>query len=281
MNTSPTGGTARRLIVSAWTLICISSVQAEVSVEEIEKNPDLWPSQITIVEDISYGNGLDFPAGTVVDVWMIENGEVAFGQGTDLFRLEPEFTDLLDRADQIAAGEPQSDSGLPRLVDYLVRNGKRVTETGFESVDRDSIPDGNLFLVYYGASTCGYCRSSHPFIDQLLAMINERHPGTFQMVHASGDMSPAAAKRYARELGAGWIVTEPMDRLLIENFISQKGQDMSVTFPTLIIFNQSARMVTFGSRKDSDLTPVAKVLEDLDKMLVAQTTDSETLASLD
>jgi hypothetical protein len=117
MNTSPTGGTARRLLVSACALIYIGSVSAEVSIEEIEKNPDLWPSQVTIIEDISYGNGLDFPAGTKVEVWMIENGEVAFGQGMDLFRLEPEFTDLLARANRIAVGDPQSDSGLPRRVD--------------------------------------------------------------------------------------------------------------------------------------------------------------------
>ena len=281
MNTSPTGGTARRLLVSAIAAVCIGSVSAEVSIEEIEKNPDLWPSQVTIIEDISYGNGLDFPAGTKVDLWMVENKEVAFGQGMDLFRLEPEFTDLLDRAAQIADGKPQSDSGLPRLVDYLVRKGKRVTETGFESVDRDSIPDETLFVVYYGASTCGYCRSAHPFIDQLLAMIEDRHPGTFQLVHAAGDRNSVAAEQYARELGPGWIVTEPMDNWLIENIVSQRRQGRSVAFPSLMLFNPSARMVAFGSRKDSDLTPVAKVLAELDEMLATRETHSETLASLD
>jgi len=270
------------LLTVVISLFASGPALAEVGVEEIGSNPDLWPDQVTITEGVSFGPGWDFKAGMKVDLCAVMNGEAVFIHRNEVFRLEPEFTDLADRAGRIAEGGAQSLSGRPRLVDHLIRNGKAVKPGGLEAVSDESIPEGALFVVYYGNSGCGWCKSARPFMDAMLAMIESRTPGKIQLVHANGDANSAAMKRYAMTLGSGWIVTEPTDQWLLQNILIQGKTGDTIGLPTLALFTETGRLITVGSRDEREgMKPVADFLQKLDNMLVAGANASDSVAMRD
>ncbi|MEZ5277995.1 MAG: hypothetical protein R3F07_16555 [Opitutaceae bacterium] len=266
----PSGGTVGVLLAAVVPFIVSGSAFAEVSLEEIGKNPDLWPDQVTITEGVSFGPGWDFNAGMKVDLCAVMNGEAVFIHRNEVFRLEPEFTDLVARAGKIAEGGVPTASGKPRLVDYLVKNGKTVSSGNLAPVSDDAIPSGALYVVYYGNGGCGWCKSARPFMDAMLEMIENHSPGKIQLVHANSDTNSAAMRRYAMTLGAGWIVTEPQDKWLTQNILIQGKMGDFINFPTVALYTETGRLIARGSRDEREgMKPVADVLMKLDQMLVA------------
>jgi hypothetical protein len=248
----------------------LSSVAGDLTVEKIKADPELWPNQVKVSESLNYGPAGTVPAGTVVDFVGFANAkEISFQYRNNLFRLEPELTDLVARAERISSGAAKADGWNGRVADYLTRKAHKIGDGGrMETVAANSFDEKDVFVVYYGSSGCSFCSSALPILKHTLDLLEKSDPGKVHRVYTTGDEDSGAARSYAQSLGNGWIVAPIGDRYLwsgLEKFAP--GADRGLNYPAIAIITAKGKMLAAGMRQDTKTDSVDAAVRQLETVL--------------
>jgi hypothetical protein len=245
------------------------SLAADPTVDQIKSRSEIWPLQVKVSELLDYG-AIKIPAGTEVDFCGFEGSDLAFVYRNQRFRLEPELTDLAARAGRIASGEAARAGWHGRIAEYLIRKGQVVTASGFAPVTAAQIPADAIVVIYIGSSGCSFCAAAVPFMDQEIDLLAQRHPGRVCRVYSTADNDSPAARAYARQLGAGWIVAPLGDQYLwsgLPQFIPAAAQ--AVNYPALALVTPQGRYLFAGMRQEIHTDAAAAVLLKLEEILAS------------
>lgn len=252
------------------TLGFFKASAGDLTVEKIKADPELWPNQIKVTELLDYGPAGKIPAGTVVDfMGFTSSKEISFQYRNNLFRLEPEMTDLVARAEKISNGAAKAEGWNGRVADYLTRKAHKIGDGGrMESVAASSFDEKDVFVVYYGSSGCTFCSSALPFLKHTLDLLEKSHPGKIHRVYTTGDGDSGPARAYAQSLGTGWIVAPLGDRYLwqgLEKFAP--GADQGLNYPAVAIITAKGKMLAAGMRQDTKTDSVDAAVRELETIL--------------
>ena len=96
--------------------------------------------------------------------------------------------------------------------------------------------EGKLVAIYFSAHWCPPCRRFTPVLQELY----DEHKDNLEVVFVSADRSPAQKARYIKEDKMSWLTIdlngEDSDRLM--------GGLGIQSFPTLVILNEDAKIIT-------------------------------------
>jgi hypothetical protein len=257
-------------LISTSLALAITGFAADLTVEKIKTDPELWPNQVKVSETLNYGAAGKVMAGTVVDfIGFTGPKEISFQYRNQTYRLEPELTDLVNRAERISSGAAKADGWNGRVADYLTRKAKKIGTSGsLEGLAANAIDEKDIFVVYYGSSGCSYCSSALPFMNHTLDLLEQRYPGKIHRVYSTGDDDSAASRRYAQSLGAGWIVAPLGDRYLwqgLEKFAP--GADKGLNYPAVAIITSKGKMLAGGMRQETKTDSVDAAVRQLETIL--------------
>lgn len=248
----------------------VAASAADVTLAKIQDDPELWPNQVKVSETLNFGSAGKVAAGTVVDfMGFASPKEISFQYRNQLFRLEPELTDLVARAQKIANGEAKAEGWNGRVADYLTRKAHKLGAGGAsEPLTSKSFDDNAIFIVYYGSSGCSFCSSALPFLNHTLDLLEQRFPGKIHRVYSTGDDDSGAARRYAQSLGTGWIVAPVGDRYLWQGLDKHiPGADRALNYPALAIITAKGKMISAAMRQETKTDAVDVVLRQYETML--------------
>jgi hypothetical protein len=242
---------------------------ADLTLAQVKASSENWPTQIKVTELLDFG-AVKIPAGTLVDFQGFEGTNARFQYKGKFFLIEPEVTDLVARANRIASGQAAKEGWRGRFADYLVRRGQVVTANGFAPVTADTFKDNSLLVIYYGSTTCGYCSSALPFMKLNIEQLDRRYPSRILRVYSTGDGDNPAAKAYARNLGAGWIIA-PLGEQYLWGGLAEKIPNAAnaVNYPALALVTPKGSFLAAGMREQSGLESAANVLRKLEELLAA------------
>jgi len=248
----------------------LSGFAADLTVEKIKTDPELWPNQVKVSETLNYGAAGKVIAGTVVDFMGFTGPkEISFQYRNQMYRLEPELTDLVSRAERISSGAAKADGWNGRVADYLARKAKKIGASGgMEALAASSMDEKDIFVVYYGSSGCSFCSSALPFLNHTLDLLDKSYPGKVHRVYSTGDDDSAASRHYAQSLGAGWIVAPLGDRYLwngLETYIP--GAERALNYPAVAIITSKGKMLAAAMRQETKTDSVDVVLRKFETML--------------
>ncbi|MEM1057784.1 MAG: thioredoxin-like domain-containing protein [Verrucomicrobiota bacterium] len=250
------------LILGWWA----GPASAELTLEQVAKNPDLWPSRVTVnkaltvqlvnkdldpqgFEDVPEGTDLllERVSGSTLDVQVGRSYAIVFAADTDLLaraayiqkhgREKPQPKPGQTEAAPVATA-PTSVLGR-RLAGQLVRNvGGRVTY-----VPETETKDAEYFVFYHSAAWCGPCRA---FTPQLVSLYNSRVKNNpkVEFIFISADRSSAAMDNYITSYRMPWPAISYSAR---SNFI-QETRKCGRGIPGLAVYDRDGRVVASGNR---------------------------------
>lgn len=94
------------ILISAFSLALVSTLVVAAppaTLPELAARPELWPSEVTVRKDAEFQNGQSIQAGQVVKVQEVRTTDVILDNGSILFPLLAEETDLMDRLAALVA----------------------------------------------------------------------------------------------------------------------------------------------------------------------------------
>lgn len=198
------GGGEPMLLPANWTDLGLraAKVQQElpedvrsVTLADLVKRTDLLPDFVSLVSDITLGDGRGIPTGTELipgrlqinggnlGVVLVEKG-ASFNQhgGVDRLIFNAEFTDVIARMRDQARLAPAE----RKLRSLASLEGKLVSAQG-EALPATETKPG-FHVVYYAADWCGWCKRFTPTLAKFYEEMKVKHPEV-QVVYLSSDRS--------------------------------------------------------------------------------------------
>ncbi len=213
------GGGEPMLLDASWTDLGLraAKIQQElpedvrsVTLADLVKRTDLLPDFVSLVTDITLGDGRVIPAGTELipgrlqmnggslGVVLVEKG-ASFNQhgGVDRLIFNAEFTDVIARMRHQARKAP-ADRKLRSLASL---EGKLGNARGEALAATETKP--RYYVVYYAADWCGWCKRFTPTLAKFHEEMQAKHPEV-QVVYLSSDRSPEEMQKNFANSNMTW-----------------------------------------------------------------------------
>ena len=284
-----------------WSLLGLLAgitgvVAAEISIAEIENNPALWPKEVLVnvplqvplqINGQSAGN-LDLPAGRVLPVKSVANGQVTLTVGASTATVSPADTDLETRAarqrdarTQLAAAQPTpaftpasrppptaQPLATPPPVSHPVAaqiQNELVEVKGrkLAPFDGKELAGKKYLAIYFSAEWCPPCRMFTPELVRWYRRMQSRND-QFELVFVSRDETEAAMVNYMTGDRMPWPALA-FARASSSNPLSRFAGS---GIPCLVVVDDSGKAV-LDSYIDGKYVGPRKVLDEFEKLLKA------------
>ena len=130
--------------------------------------------------------------------------------------------------------EPEAEV-IPETLDWSFWFPSGVKQVDGTPVSYKQLED-KVVAIYFSAHWCPPCRRFVPVLQKLY----DKHKNKLEIVFVSVDHSPATKERYIKESKMSWLTidfqSEDSDRLI--------GGLGIQTFPTLVVLNDDAKIIT-------------------------------------
>lgn len=279
----------------------LSDEALAVTYATLPRQPELWPTEVTLRSEANLGNGRLVPAGTV----LVFNGfERQFASVYDLarellFNTEPDTIDLLDRARAMTA-TPKSERRpfIVRCVEAAIASSPRPASqpaprpaaqpgTGREAIAPDAelarTPQGveegaaldaapaadvpalagkDFLLVVRGGSTCPRCQAFLPELATRYAELRERYDN-FELIYIpSVEHHPGDHERFVREMRTPGIIIPYARRHAVANLPRLEGR----LLPIVHLIRPDGTII-FNAHPDGRGTTPSQVIDRLEQEL--------------
>ncbi|MEM7674240.1 MAG: hypothetical protein AAF212_12930 [Verrucomicrobiota bacterium] len=243
------------------------STSKKLGIQEIYKDPDIWPAEIVLIESVEFQGGLRLTAGTPVrfaGFSDIENVSVDYQDYA--LTLPVGFTDVEERANDVASGKAKAEGFRGRLVEQLgdrvgVLNGGQV-----QPATPDGLAEADFFLFFFGSNACGWCdRYSKTFVKEV-DRAKRAHPGKVKVILASVDNNMSEFQKKYRKVKADAGMTSG-DRYFINEFSRLHPKIRQIPQPSLMLFNANGRLIDSATRRNSDTRELEQLVKQLSQKL--------------
>ncbi len=251
------GGGEPMLLPANWTDLGLraAKVQQElpedvrnVTLNDLVKRTDLLPDLVSLVADITLGDGRVIPTGTELipgrlqmnggslGVVLVEKG-VSFNQhgGVDRLIFNAEFTDVIVRMRDQARKAP-ADRKLRALASL---EGKLVSAQGEALPATETKP--SHYLVYYAADWCGWCKRFTPTLVKFHEEMKAKHPEV-QVVYLSSDRSVEEMQKNFTNSSMPWPAVAFDRRKEVMGLLAMAGPST----PHLMVLTADGRVLHDG-----------------------------------
>ena len=273
--------------LSASTQAAVEAVEASggsftpLTLAEIQADPDVWPAEVVMLEHVDFTSGLRLTPGNVVNFAGFErNGDALLDYGETTLTLPANYTDLVERANDVARGQAKAEGFRGRLLEQL--DGRIVVPEGrsMRRTSSDVIAGGNLYVLYMSSEACGWCRRFTPDFVDAMDRLERRYPGQVKVIHASVDrnMSEFQTKYATVEADAA---IPPGDRWYINAYSALHPGVSQIAQPSLMVMNVNGRLIDSAMRQNRDTSAIEGVLDRMSGYLNNVTTVRPAWIALD
>lgn len=240
-----------------------SPTHAPLDLDAIRADPDVWPAKVVMLETVDFQSGLRLTPGNQVDFSGWQDAEnIYLDYGEYNLTLPVGFTDLEERANEVARGQAKADGFRGRLLEQLdgrivVPEGEGMIRTGAEALG-----GADLYLLYMSSEACGWCRLFTPKLVKAVAQIEREFPGRLRVLHASVDRNMPEFVQQYRKIGAAAAIP-PGDRWYINAYTVLHPGVSQIAQPSLMLLNVNGRLIDSSARQGSDTSGVEAALDRL------------------
>ena len=234
-----------------------------LTLEEIQANPDVWPAKVVMLERVEFTSGLLLTPGNQVDFsGFAPTGEAYLEYENQGLSLPANYTDVVERANDVARGQAKADGFRGRLLEQL--DGRIVVPQGSNMVRASSneIEGGDLYLLYMSSEACGWCRQFTPDLVRAVERAKQQYPGQLKLIHASVDRNMSEFQTKYAKLEADAAIP-PGDRWFINTYSNLHSGVRQIAQPSLMLMNVNGRLLDSGMRNNRDTSAIKDLLERL------------------
>ncbi|MEL6303037.1 MAG: hypothetical protein AAFR07_15490 [Pseudomonadota bacterium] len=264
------------LVFSFLALTATSSVFGQSATPEASINPtqlslskfasteDVWPAKIAVTETLDFSGGLTLQVGEELGFLGIhDNGEAHLDYyGEYTFTLPVEYTDLIQRANDIASGKAKSDGYKGRLIEQL--EGQVYVKDGgnLRTATQGEIAGADLYLFYHSSKSCRWSGRFTPDLVKTVDRLQARYPGKIRVIYVSSDRNMNELQDHYETVGAS-AVMPPRPDWYIDTFSQLHPTVRQINQPSFMLMNANGRLIDSGMRQESDYASMFSGLEAL------------------
>lgn len=189
----------------------------------------------------------------------IENGSLSVVLDDLLFTVMPEDTDLIARAQRIAADTGNYPGRLALLLasQAEVHDGSRLQRATVEGLARSDV-----YVLYFGSPQCGWCSRFLPTLQQAIDEQRTKGDNRVRFIYAAmSQMSSNDYRSYMSTLDAD-AGLPPGNRFFVDSLMAEMNvKRIALPQPSLMLMNASGEVLAFASREDRDLSRLNALLD--------------------
>lgn len=232
--------------------------QRAINAGTLAKTRELWPLQVRCADEFELNDGTLLKAGGEYELLSVGRDGVQLYSPAHRTTLNARLsaTDLIARARDLALLPVEQ---RPSRIAAALR-GTLVDATG-KAADPAGLEKTRVFVLYYGASWCGPCRTFSPELVKFAERVGPDNPG-LMIVLMSNDKSDAAMYGYMREESMPWTAMP----------LSQLNRQPSLTgylkggIPHLVVVDRQGTVLADSYRGSTYIGPLA-AMQQLERIL--------------
>ncbi|MEM9159378.1 MAG: hypothetical protein AAGB46_10040 [Verrucomicrobiota bacterium] len=238
-----------------------------LSLEEIVRDPDVWPSAVELKEPVSFNSGLNLKQGQAVEFTGFGNdGSVYLSHQSQGLMLPPELTDIVEAANRVASGEAKSLGYEGRLIEQLANRAVTDVAANPRLATKEDLAGSDLYLMYMSSNACGWCKLFTPKLVKAVDKVKAKNPEALRVIHASVDRSQQDfSKKYAAIKADAAI--KPGDKYFLDAFSNHHSNVRQIAQPSILLVNANGRVIDSAMRNDRDTRAIEALLSRLSKHL--------------
>ncbi|MEO1581202.1 MAG: thioredoxin-like domain-containing protein [Pseudomonadota bacterium] len=217
-----------------------------------------------MTETLDFSGGLTLQEGEELGFLGIhDNGEAHLDYyGEYTFTLPVEYTDLIQRANDIASGKAKSDGYKGRLIEQL--EGQVYVKDGgnLRTATQGEIAGADLYLFYHSSKSCRWSGRFTPDLVKTVDRLRARYPGKIRVIYVSSDRNMNELQDHYKTVGAS-AVMPPRPDWYIDTFSQLHPTVRQINQPSFMLMNANGRLIDSGMRQESDYASMFSGLEAL------------------